>query len=90
MNESIHITANNFNLNEKIICVTGGNGFIGKKLIEELSKIKCRIKMLTRKKDSKFPNNVEIFIGDLSNGMYFGRFTTYGNLVEIKKLIIKR
>ena len=66
MNESIHITANNFNLNEKIICVTGGNGFIGKKLIEELSKIKCRIKMLTRKKDSKFPNNVEIFIGDLT------------------------
>ena len=36
MNESIHITANNFNLNEKINCVNGGNGFIGKKLIEEL------------------------------------------------------
>ena len=32
----------------------------------------------------------KIFIGDLSNGMYFGRFTTDGNLVEIKKLIIKR
>ena len=32
----------------------------------------------------------KIFIGDLSNGMYFGRFTTDGNLVVIKKLIIKR
>jgi nucleoside-diphosphate-sugar epimerase len=67
MNEPTHITADNFNLNEKIICVTGGNGFIGKKLIEELSKIKCRIKILTRKKDSKFTNNLEIFIGDLTD-----------------------
>jgi len=32
----------------------------------------------------------KIFIGDLSNGMYFGRFTTNGNLIAIKKLIIKR
>ena len=30
MNEPIHITADNFNLNEKIIFVTGGNGFIEK------------------------------------------------------------
>jgi nucleoside-diphosphate-sugar epimerase len=67
MNESIHKATDNFNLNEKIICVTGGNGFIGKKLIEELSKIKCRIKILTRKKGNKFPNNVEIFIGDLTD-----------------------
>ncbi len=32
----------------------------------------------------------KIFIGDLSNGMYFGRFTTNDNLMAIKKLIIKR
>jgi len=32
----------------------------------------------------------KIFIGDLSNGMYFGRFTTNNNLMAIKKLIIKR
>jgi nucleoside-diphosphate-sugar epimerase len=67
MNEPIHITADNFNFKEKIICVTGGNGFIGKKLIEELSKIKCHIKILTRKKDSKFPNNLEVFFGDLTD-----------------------
>ena len=67
MNKSVQITADKFNLNEKIICVTGGNGFIGKKLIEELLKIECRIKILTRKKDSKFDDNVEIFIGDLTD-----------------------
>jgi nucleoside-diphosphate-sugar epimerase len=63
----MHNKADNFNLNEKIICITGGNGFIGKKLIEELSKRECRIKILTRKKDSKFPDNAEIFIGDLTD-----------------------
>ena len=34
--------------------------------------------------------NQKIFIGDLPNGMYFGRITTDGNLLAIKKLIIKR
>ena len=34
--------------------------------------------------------NQKIFIGDLPNGMYFGRVTTDGNLLAIKKLIIKR
>ena len=32
----------------------------------------------------------KIFIGDLPNGMYFGRITTDGNLIAIKKIIIKR
>ena len=32
----------------------------------------------------------KIFIADLPNGMYFGRITTDGNLLAIKKLIIKR
>lgn len=32
----------------------------------------------------------KIFIGDLPNGMYFGRFTVNGNLLAIKKLIVKR
>ena len=34
--------------------------------------------------------NQKIFIGDLPNGMYFGRITTDGNVLAIKKLIIKR
>ena len=55
------------NLDEMIICVTGGNGFIGKKLIEELLKIGCHVRVLTRKKNAKFLGGVEIFIGDLTN-----------------------
>ena len=41
-------------LKKKIICVTGGNGFIGQKLIEELTKIGCHVRALTRKKILNF------------------------------------
>ena len=34
--------------------------------------------------------NQKIFVGELPNGIYFGRITNDGNLVAIKKLIIKR
>ena len=60
-------TSDHLSLKEKIICVTGGNGFIGKKLIEELSKIGCRVRVLTRKKNAIFPKNVDVFIGDLTD-----------------------
>ena len=60
-------TSDHLSLKEKIICVTGGNGFIGKKLIEELSKIGCCIRALTRKKNTIFPKNVDVFIGDLTD-----------------------
>ncbi len=55
------------NLKNKTICITGANGFIGRRLIEGLSLIGCRIKVLTRKKDSKFPANIDIYFGDLTN-----------------------
>ena len=54
-------------LKKKTICVTGGNGFIGEKLIEELTKIGCRVRALTRKKNAKFSKNVDVFIGDLTD-----------------------
>ena len=54
-------------LKKKIVCVTGGNGFIGKKLIEELSKIGCCVRAITRKKNAIFPSNVDVFIGDLTD-----------------------
>lgn len=54
-------------LKKKIVCVTGGNGFIGKKLIEKLSKIGCYVRVLTRKKNAIFPSNIEVFIGDLTD-----------------------
>lgn len=55
------------NLEKKVICVTGGNGFIGKKLIEEFSKIGCRVRTITRKKNTIFPRNVDVFVGDLTD-----------------------
>ena len=60
-------TSEHLSLKEKIICVTGGNGFIGKRLIEELTKIGCSVRALTRKKNTKFPKNVDVFIGDLTD-----------------------
>jgi nucleoside-diphosphate-sugar epimerase len=62
-----HNLFDQINLKEKIICVTGGSGFIGKKLIEELTKIGCRVRALSRKKDVKFSKNVNVFIGDLTD-----------------------
>lgn len=55
------------NITDKVICVTGGSGFIGKKLIEELSKLRCSIKILTRNEGGDFPKNADVFIGDLTN-----------------------
>ena len=55
----------NYHLENKVICVTGANGFIGKKLVSELSKIKCQIKILTRKENLSFNKKIEVFIGDL-------------------------
>jgi len=65
MKELIQNMPDLLNLNEKVICVTGGNGFVGKKLIEELLKSGCHLRVLTRKKNVKFPDGVKIFIGDL-------------------------
>ena len=55
----------NYHLENKVICVTGANGFIGKKLVSELSKIKCQIKILTRKENLSSHKKIEVFIGDL-------------------------
>ena len=52
---------------KKIICVTGGNGFVGKKLVEQLATKNWNIKVLTRSAGNQFPNNVDIFIGDLTD-----------------------
>ena len=58
---------NHLSFKEKIVCVTGGNGFIGKKLIEELIKTRCRLRVLTRKTVVKFPKDIEVFVGDLTD-----------------------
>ena len=50
----------------KVVCVTGATGFIGKHLIQELSKTGSKIKILSRG-GKTVPENVEVFIGDLVN-----------------------
>ena len=59
--------AKSFKGSEKIICVTGGSGFIGRKLVEGLVTREWRIRVLSRGKGNQFPNNVEIFSGDLTD-----------------------
>lgn len=55
------------NLINKKICVTGANGFIGKRLVEILYSKGYSVKVLIRNLDYIFPDNVEIFYGDLTS-----------------------
>ncbi len=48
------------------VCVTGASGFIGRHLIEALSRQGYSIRVLSRNAGSKFPNGVEVVIGDLT------------------------
>jgi nucleoside-diphosphate-sugar epimerase len=52
---------------KKILCVTGGSGFIGRKLVEQLATKEWSIKVLTRSAFNQFPNKVDVFIGDLTD-----------------------
>ncbi len=73
--KTIYSKKNKKNFENKTICVTGGAGFIGSHVIEELSKIKCKIIILdnlstgTKKNIKKFlkKKNVKFFKRDLSN-----------------------
>jgi UDP-N-acetylglucosamine 4,6-dehydratase len=61
-----------FDLNGKNILVTGGSGFLGKKLIERLSKFNCSITVVARDEGKLIEvvqNNkaVEIITGDISD-----------------------
>ena len=51
---------------EKKICITGANGFIGRILLNELTKKGYSIKILTRNAEKIFSNNVDVVIGDLT------------------------
>jgi nucleoside-diphosphate-sugar epimerase len=58
---------NSFDFKDKTVCITGGNGFIGKELIKELESYGCNIKILTRKENTYFPKNINKFVGNLTN-----------------------
>ena len=46
-------------------CITGATGFIGRELVEQLSDENHQVKILVRKNNATFPENVEILFGDL-------------------------
>lgn len=64
-NEIKQNDSSDFHSDKKIVCVTGANGFIGRKLVERLNTYGWVIRVLTRVTDRKFPSNIEIFVGDL-------------------------
>lgn len=54
-------------LANKIICITGGTGYVGRNLIDALIKNQCKIRILTRNKNIDYYSGVEIFNGDLTD-----------------------
>ncbi len=48
------------------VCVTGANGFIGRRLVDALIRQGYSIRILSRRSESLFPNGVEVVIGDLT------------------------
>lgn len=48
------------------ICVTGANGFIGRNLVEALSRQGHSMRVLTRQEGNVFPANIQVVIGDLT------------------------
>lgn len=48
------------------LCITGANGFIGRQLVQALSREGHSIRVLTRKNKNAFPSSVEVIVGDLT------------------------
>lgn len=71
---------NSSNKSIKVIAaVTGGSGFVGKKLIQNLLRRGYSVKVLTRKKDRVFPKGVEVVLGDLQSPTSDLRFFLSGS-----------
>jgi glycosyltransferase involved in cell wall biosynthesis/nucleoside-diphosphate-sugar epimerase len=52
-------------IKNKIICITGANGLIGRALVNELLKHNCTIKILLRTQPKKFLEKINFYVGDL-------------------------
>jgi nucleoside-diphosphate-sugar epimerase len=53
-------------IHRPIICITGASGFIGQHLISRISSEKISIRVLSRNHNHQFPDNVEVFFGDIT------------------------
>ena len=51
---------------KKLSVLLGGGGFVGSKLVDELLKFGCKVRVLTRKNFIKDGSDIEVFTGDLS------------------------
>lgn len=62
--------------NKKLkICVTGGSGFVGVRLVDKLLEKGLSISVLTRRANKTFPHGVDVFVGDLSlPGIHIDKF----------------
>lgn len=54
------------NNNKIIVCLTGASGFVGSELLKRLLEEGFLVRVLTRKRKSIFPKEVEVFFGDLT------------------------
>jgi len=62
--------------NKKLkICITGGSGFVGTRLVDKLLEKGLSISVLTRHANKTFPHGVDVFVGDLSlPGIHIDKF----------------
>ena len=54
-------------MNRMQVCVTGANGFIGRRLVDTLSHQGHSLRVLTRRPDCLFPEGVQVVLGDLTS-----------------------
>ena len=53
-------------IKNKIICITGANGLVGRNLVNELLKHNCIIKIILKTQPKNFSEKINFYIGDLS------------------------
>lgn len=60
-------------MSEGVVCVTGGSGLIGKRIVEAVLKKKYDVRVLSRTGNS-LPDDVTVFTGDLLNNNVLRKF----------------
>lgn len=63
----MRIMTRNVELKQLQVCVTGGTGFVGSRLVDKLLEKGLSIRVLTRSLKKAFPPGVDVFIGDLTS-----------------------